>query len=189
MADPITLAALGAVALSEGIKFLYGQASELLRARKERRLEAELGGKLPTAVQMSVPDSTPLDNGAVHFTADAQTLEEHHAKLAELAARLAPYAQDWTDIDPADVSILTATDQLRMLLEAVYGQRLTFQGEQREESGTRVDVRQLLGNIDGAVAGVRAKNISGEAQVSVSQTAEGVGVDGKLTGIEADRIG
>jgi hypothetical protein len=40
--DPITLAALGAVALSEGVKFLYGQAGELLKRRREQRASAAL---------------------------------------------------------------------------------------------------------------------------------------------------
>ena len=37
MADPFTLGAVGAVVLTEGIKFLYGQAGEALKRWRERK--------------------------------------------------------------------------------------------------------------------------------------------------------
>src|SRR4029453_12668768 len=47
MADPLTLAAVGALALAEGIKFLYGQAGEVLKRWRERKATAATG---PTPV-------------------------------------------------------------------------------------------------------------------------------------------
>ena len=37
MPDPVTLAAVGGFALTEGIKFLYGQAGEALKHWQERK--------------------------------------------------------------------------------------------------------------------------------------------------------
>jgi len=37
MIDPLTISAIGAVAITEGIKFLYGQAGELLKRWRERK--------------------------------------------------------------------------------------------------------------------------------------------------------
>ena len=47
MPETITLAMLGAAALTQGVNFLYGQAGELLKRRRDRRekaaaLDAEL---------------------------------------------------------------------------------------------------------------------------------------------------
>ena len=37
MVDPLTLSTIGAVALTEGIKFLYEQAGEVLKRWRERK--------------------------------------------------------------------------------------------------------------------------------------------------------
>lgn len=37
MVDPLTISAIGAVAITEGIKFLYGQAGEILKRWRERK--------------------------------------------------------------------------------------------------------------------------------------------------------
>jgi hypothetical protein len=42
-----TLAALGATALAEGIRFLYGQATEILKRRAERKAGKEVHQTLP----------------------------------------------------------------------------------------------------------------------------------------------
>ena len=37
MVDPLTLSAIGVVAITDGIKFLYGQAGEILKRWRERK--------------------------------------------------------------------------------------------------------------------------------------------------------
>ncbi len=37
MVDPLSITAIGAVAITEGIKFLYGQAGEILKRWRERK--------------------------------------------------------------------------------------------------------------------------------------------------------
>ena len=54
VADPFTLAAVGAVAITEGIKFLYGQAGEVLKRWRERKAAGKRqrgAGRRPTAAR------------------------------------------------------------------------------------------------------------------------------------------
>jgi hypothetical protein len=41
MVEPFSLGALGAIALTDGIKFLYAEAGEILRRRRERKNTAD----------------------------------------------------------------------------------------------------------------------------------------------------
>ena len=50
VSDPLTLAAVGAVALTEGIKFLYGQAGEALKRWRARQQAAS--AEAPVAVEL-----------------------------------------------------------------------------------------------------------------------------------------
>ena len=45
MSDPFTLSSLGAVAITEGIKFLYAQAGQVLKRWREKREQQEADGK------------------------------------------------------------------------------------------------------------------------------------------------
>jgi hypothetical protein len=54
MADPFSAAALGGVVLTEGIKFLYRQAGEVLKRWRERR---ETGGTSVEDARLRPPES------------------------------------------------------------------------------------------------------------------------------------
>src|SRR5215813_6724051 len=47
MPDPITLAALGTLAVTEGVKFLYGQAGELIKYWREKKKAAAAPAATP----------------------------------------------------------------------------------------------------------------------------------------------
>ena len=55
MADPLTLAAVGAVALTEGIKFLYGQAGETLKRWRESKGTKAATATVTEPVQVKIP--------------------------------------------------------------------------------------------------------------------------------------
>jgi hypothetical protein len=71
------------------------------------------------------------------------------------------------------------------LLEAAYGQRFTFRGENREATGTRVTVSQVLGEVAGSVVGVEA-DVAGDAEVAVDQRVDSVTKDGSVTGYKGN---
>jgi len=180
MTDPITWGVLGGWALSEGIKFLYGQAAELLKAHRERKAHKSKG---PAEGQIDVPlvSTDVLDGTPTSTLVNLDALEQQEPSLVKLMGGLAPYAQGLADPDPQDAELARVAASVRAVLEAVYGQRFTFRGEQREPTGTRVHVKQVLGRVSGPVKGVEADLVPG-AQFDVHQQATSVEQEGSMTG-------
>ena len=181
MADPLTLAVLGGVAATEGIKFLYGQVTEVIKAWRARRDERE------AALEVPIVETGVLDDAPVGTTVDAVVLAQHHAAMVELWARLAPYAQGLQDVDISDDALARTAGELRALLEAAYGQRFTFRGEHRESTGTLVSVAQVLGSVSGLVVGVQG-DVGSNVTAAVQQKVTDVTGDGTVIGIKG-RIG
>jgi hypothetical protein len=177
MPEPVTLtaASIGAVALTEGIKFLYGQAGELLkswRARKERA-EAESGSPSSWPVAVEIPSVFSGDR--FDTVVQPKSVEELSDQLIGLRRDLAEYAAETISVNLDDPALVGRVDALRTVLEAIYNKRLTFKGEDRPASGSPA-----------AIGIVEAKTISGEA-IGISA---GVLLDGNMTGIvRSDRIG
>jgi MoxR-like ATPase len=197
MADPVTLTVLGSWAAAEGIKFLYGQAGELLKAWRERRRQkaevnaadqpAELDAAEQRPAELTVPiiATDVLDAAPTRAVADAGVLDRQHKEMVQLVGALSPYALDQADIDLTDEELADQAGRLRALLEAAYGQRFTFRGEQRDPTGTRVTVSQVLGEVAGTVVGVEATVAVG-AEVEVDQQIDKVSSEGSVTGFKGD---
>jgi hypothetical protein len=178
MTDPLTLASLTAVSLSEAIKFLYGQAAELLRRRRERKEES------PPVVPAGL-----LDGTASFATVDERLLAAKLAAIQELYGQLTVHAQGIADVDPADAALVGKAETLRSLLELVYGERITFVGERRDASGTRVDVTAQAQRVEGYLAALRVGTVGAGADVRAATHVGDVGPGGQAVGIDADRIG
>lgn len=182
MTEPFSLAAVGALALTEGVKFLYAQAGELLKRWRDREKDASPGTELnvrlpPTAFTGELGPITP----------DLQALSTLVGPLRELRTALAEYAQGIDPLDPSDAQMLKNVNALRRAVEAVYGQRLTFIGEAAEQSGARVQGSASADEVFGYLAGLRAQRIAGSASgnVDVGRVAPG----GTAVGLEAGEIG
>jgi hypothetical protein len=184
MVDPLTLSTLGGAALTEGIRFLYNQAAELIEAARERRDKAKDAERVEVG---RVPGE--VLNGPLPDTVDARVLSQTHFSLARLLNDLAPYVKGGAEIAPDDPQLLGVADRLRTVLEAVYGQRLTLTGEQREPTGTQVNVQQVLGEIEGDASALRAGTVGRGARVDVDQSATTVRPGGSVVGAQIDRIG
>jgi hypothetical protein len=191
MADPITLATVGSVALTEGIKFLYGQAGELLKRWRERRdTAAQEGtdaaqGTEPVAVQLpATAFRGQLSGPQIHF----QELARLEEPMKSLRRQLSDYYEGIETIDPSDANLVKIVDQLRQTLESVYHQRLTLQGEQRPPSGTAVVGRLQADRVLGAAGGVVAGTISGGAHVEGEAAVGTVESGGVAGGVVAREI-
>jgi hypothetical protein len=92
------------------------------------------------------------------------------------------------EVDPGDRRLLELVDGLRRVLEAVYGQRLTFKGEARPPSGPVVVGEAKAGEVSGYVAGLRARRILGGEVVGRAEAGD-VGPGGQVIGAEVDTIG
>ena len=194
MPDPVTisLASVGSAAITEGIKFLYGQAGDLLKRWRERKDEKqgkkELGHEPDTAaVDTSLPPAIfagQLESPRVHFDA----LNASVKQLSELRQDLTPYIDGIQEFDARNADLLARVDLLRNLLESVYRQRITFKGESRPPSGVAITVTVDAGKVFGDAAALRSRELR-SGTVHAEASAESVEAGGRLTGAEIDRIG
>lgn len=177
MADPLTLSALTASALTEGIKFLYGQASELLKRKREGAPE--------------VPDEAAalLESELRPLRPDSAVLERLRPELRAVRGLLTDYADEIEPATPEDDELLRRVDALRRLLEAIYGQAITFRGEPRPATGPLVEGALDVDAVAGYAAAVRARSIGGSAHVRGEATVGSVTEHGEVVGIDVDRIG
>jgi len=109
--------------------------------------------------------------------------------LDELRLLLADYANDVTPVSADDVALLGHVALLRSLLECLYGQRITFRGERRDPTGTRVDVEQILGAVHGHVVAADVGTVGRGVGLNVRQNATEVTDGAEIIGIRIDRIG
>ncbi|ONI74769.1 hypothetical protein ALI144C_38860 [Actinosynnema sp. ALI-1.44] len=182
MPDPLTLSVLGGAALTEGIKFLYGQATELLKRRRERKDAA-------TAEQPAQTVETPELDGqlAQPLRVDQAALERLEPDLRALRRDLQDYVDGLEPVESSDDRLLQTADAVRRVLEAVYGQRITFRGEQRPASGPLAEGRVDVGTVAGYVAGVRAKTATGTVRGMVN--VDEVSAGGEVVGVDIDHLG
>jgi hypothetical protein len=161
MVEPFSLTAVGVLVLSDGVKFLYAQATELLKYRRERK-EARLAADAAPKLQ---PPAHLLEGAVEPAAPDDARLAQLEDTMRERRLALAEYADGVADVDPADLELQRRVDDLRRVLEAVYGQRITFKGELRPPSGPLVEneVRAVeaeihasdVGVVDGAAGGAK----------------------------------
>jgi len=185
----ITLAAVGMAAITEGIKFLYGQASELLKWRHEKHKTAEGAESVPGEQPklMSRPDV--FDPDPARASLDEAALERLAQPMDELCDKLSGVVTGRTGVDTSDPALMTRVDALRKALELILGQRLTFRGEARPEvlgpvvRGS-VNIDQVLGYVAGVAAGtITSGTVEGKAE------AKKVDERGSAIGVQIDRIG
>lgn len=182
--DPLSLTALTATALTGGITFLYGQATEILRRRHERK-QARARGEQPAIEPIPVGDSGALEGTLAPLRVDPEAEDQLADVVAKLRRELSDYGEGLAEVDPSDRRVLSQVAALREALESIVGQRITFRDEQREPSGTPVvhgsadvgAIRAALTVVEtedvlgGRVEGtLRADVIEGDADVKVVKT-------------------
>jgi hypothetical protein len=179
----LTLAALGATALTEGIKFLYGQATEILKRRRERKAGREVEDTVPVeAPEVVAGELRPAKP-------DWAAVERLEGDIEEQLARLALYKDDIREADPGDEDLLRTTEALRRSLEVILAQRITFKGEEREPSGPIVVGSAEVDDVAGYVAGVRAGEGIAAGEVRGDVKAGRVEQGGQAVGVDAGKIG
>lgn len=172
MPDSLTLAYLGSTALSEGIKFLYNQADELLASRRSKKAAKQSGNSLTE----KNPDTTEVAHEA---------LSPKLCGLVEgLQTDLLPYITGQRDIDSNDRALIESAHALRRLLEVITASTLTFEGEVRPQaSSSTIESEIDIDEVAGYAAAVRARylaagHVKGQAKVrTVLPGAQVVGVD------------
>ena len=188
MPEPISISAiLTTAALTEGVKFLYSQATELLKRWRDRRETASKEAASVASVAVALPETVfegQLSAPQIHF-ADLERLAE---PMRQLRKELGDYIEGIETINTADEHLIKIVDVLRQTLEGVYQQRLTFKGEQRPPSGPMVEGRVDVDQVFGVASGVIADMITGGARVQGEGKAGTVGPAGDLAGVRAKKI-
>ena len=178
----LSLAALGAVVLSEGVRFLYDQAGELIRQRRARSAgkagsgAGEAGSTAPPAVvaeprELPSPDLTQVDRFA--------------DELRELRRDLSEFASGVDPVDPNDEHLVARIDALRQVLEVIYCTPVTLAGEQRDPETPIIRGRVDADEVAGYVAAVRADRATGV--IEGHTTVRRVEQSGTVIGVEIRR--
>ncbi len=181
MSEPFSMSALGMLALSEGIRFLYTQAGDVLRQWHRRRDARQPSGE-------EGPDLVPPEDQGLLASRltparmDRDAMAQVSDQLSALRQELTEYADGIRPVSPDNVKLLAAADGLRNLLEMVWQQPITFRGEQRSVTGPFVVSRLRVDEVMGRATGVSVD--AAEAGTVESQTEAGtVGESGTLEGV------
>lgn len=179
----ITLASVGGVVISEGIKFLYGQAADLLRRWRERADKLQKGEAAPKEVTVGVDPPEALDHGFFEARVDLDELGLVRTELLEFIGQFAPYVTGAEDLPGDDQTFLERVAALRSLISSVYGRPLRFRGEPEHEA----DPPEVLSLIEakevaGKVIGIRTDSLQGRLRSEqrfghITQTADVLGVE------------
>ncbi|MGW3414235.1 hypothetical protein [Streptomyces sp. NPDC000888] len=168
--------------LTEGVRFLYQQAQELISSWRARRAAEVTGAAPPEGVFLGelrlVPD-------------DPSVLDEHAGALDTLLT--SPGLIRLTlgyPVDPEDEDQMRAAAALRALLETVSGRRITFVGEpERDASGTTVVRGEAEAKVvHGLLVGFGVGRIGPGAQVTGHVKAGRIKPGGEAYGVKADEI-
>ncbi len=81
--EPVTLAVVGTTVLTEGIKFLYVQAGEVISRWRHRRDQP-----------VPVPADAPLEGTLEPAKVDPAAMERLEGEIVELRRALSPYLDD-----------------------------------------------------------------------------------------------
>jgi hypothetical protein len=185
VSDPFTLAAAGSAVLTEGIKFLYAQAGEALKAWRARKAKGGPAAAEPIDVQLP---SSAFSGELARSRLDLDAVGRLEQDLRDLRAAVADYAQGIDEVDENDGELLQVVDTLRRAMEAVYGQRITFKGEQDQASGPLAAGEANVDDVLGYAAGLRAKALIGGSAIGIVK-AKRVESGAEVIGLDIGTIG
>jgi hypothetical protein len=171
MPDATELALITA-SLPAALTFVFQRAERLLSSR----------GAEPEA-DIAVPDAL-TGSLQLPLRPDHDLLHQRRHELEMLRDALVDHSHGDVPV-PASPALLRNWARLRDALEDIYGQRLTFEGENRPASGPFVHQRTDV--LTGEATGMDADDITGNAQVV--QDVGRVERDAKMIGMKARRIG
>jgi hypothetical protein len=181
MNDALTLAALGADTMNEAVRFLFAQASELLSARRHLKTRDKPQGEV--LVEIAASDSKLLERPLARHRISVALIDQELDELTKAIAALRDANGAVRQLAPDETSALTVAEQLREILERLYGESIVFLGEKDPRS--RIHVRQQADAIGGEMTGVKMLSPL-EGDVSVEQNVRLLDKGGRIVGYEGD---
>ncbi|MDT0421123.1 MULTISPECIES: hypothetical protein [Streptomyces] len=177
MPDAMDLSLVASSTLPAICTFFLQRVDSLLNRRRAGRVPA------PDAL----PEVPPQLVGALQLplNANPERLNSQAAALEALALSLEHYRRGSVPITASDPLLLQTLGRMREALEDVYGQRFTFEGEQRAPSGPTTEHRYE--RVAGEVIGLEAQDtIRGQATSVIH--AKSVERGAKVVGMKARNI-
>jgi hypothetical protein len=184
MPEPLTLATVAGAIVTEGIKFLYGQAAEAIKRWRDEKDKPSKSDTVPVHISPPAIFEGAFEPLTIHVD-KLEALEDH---LLNLRRAVSNYADGVEVVDMGDHELLETVDALRRAMEAVYQQRLTFKGERRQPSGPVVEGTIDANSIAGIAAAVEARLIA-SGKVTGTVKAGKVETGGSVYGVKVDKIG
>jgi hypothetical protein len=180
--EPFTVGALGALTAAEAVKFLFGQATEVIGRWRDRRADRTVSA----TVEVAEADAAAVESPPSSLVIDFAAVDRLHEDIAALAEALADYASGQREVPVGDPHVAEVADALRRALEVVYDRDITLAGEDRGGRGPAVHGRADAETVSGSIAGVRAKLVRSGTVHGVARATD---VSGTLSGVDADTIG
>ncbi len=189
MVDPVSIAALTGVALTEGIKFLYNQADAILKRRAEHKRVVE-GQPAPTAPPPQPVETPSVLVGSLRpIEIDDAAADELAGELKALRHRLEDIAEGYETPRDGDPSVLAAVTALRDAIEDVIGQRITFRGEDRPATGSPTVTGRIRADvIRGRATSVDAGTVEGGGAVTGTVDVDVVDTGADVAGVRIRRV-
>ncbi|MFF7189828.1 hypothetical protein ACFZAR_32400 [Streptomyces sp. NPDC008222] len=177
MGDQLSLATVATSAMPQVFAFLFGRLGAVLDRRSGN--DTATSTEPATCPVLVGPEAPLLIHGE-------ELTEQRIRRLEAVARELAVYHRNPALIRHDDEHLLQAMSELRDDLEAVYGQPLSFMGEQRSAPGVRV--RQLLDEVeaDGVARAVKVGRVTAAASADIEQRTKVVRQGGEVTALEID---
>jgi len=171
--EPMLIAVAG-TALAEGVKFLYAQASEVLKAWRARRR----GGTDATPVMIPPPPTVAVEQPDPLLQPRDTSMEDTLNDLRDRAHELTAGT-----IEPSSPEGRRIISDLRAYLEVVLRTPITFVGEEPRTFEVR-DVEVVAARVEGDVAGVRLSGGGSALVEGVRVETNDVAGTGRVTGVE-----
>jgi hypothetical protein len=179
VADPSGLSMVVSSALPATFTFLYQRLDALLSRHRTDT------GTARTEVVPEIP-AVLVGDLALPLCSDEDRVRTRLAELRAYELGLAQYHRNPSLITRDDQLLLQTLSELRDALEDIYGQRFTFEGEPREQSGPFSEQRH--GKVAGEVVGIEATNAI-HGPVTSKITTDSVEQGGRVIGMRAREIG
>ncbi|MER6389746.1 hypothetical protein ABT236_14860 [Streptomyces sp. NPDC001523] len=177
MLDGADFSMIASSALPAAFAFLGQRLDAVLsRRRSGGTVEAEADPEVPAELvgELELP-----------LRADSERLEARLEVLEAYALGMAQYQRDSSQLTVENAVLMRTLGQVRVALEDVYGQRFTFAGEAREQTGPVS--AQHYDTVAGEVTGIEAEEAI-RGSVTSTIRARSVEAGGKVIGMKAPII-
>lgn len=165
MTDALTWGIAASFAAQEGIRFLYGQLTELLKRARDKKAKDDpvVGapdihtGTQADDVLVSKPPVLAFDQAPDQLRLPVEGLVGHEVVLEKLLEEIREYLDNKAAGKVPDKAALNAISDLRALSESLSGQRLTFVGEPKRDRPI-VRIKAAIERINGRFVGVQIRS-------------------------------